>query len=579
GPVSAPQTGVAGFARVQLQGNQISIVGGEEVALKGVDGEVGFRLPTEYLKIDPNLFELRAYAGGYHFYSDDAEDNVTGVKGRLEVRVNDVIASIPGSRLTVDYEVSHDDVRETRHDVGLRMRIPLNGGQSVRSLASLSHQKRRMLDGVERDTDIVTGRSKREDVEDALTGTDLDRVAYADATNDVTTTSTTAGDNSLIIVNGTVTGNQEIQANQTLQGGGSTIEIRGRRTGIVLPFTASGTAGRLETPGDYTQNLLVNGSNIHVSGITIDGSYNSVTDANEGSWGLVIGTNSQNTFLTNLGVMNTYEAGVSSEDSVNVDVTVRDVRISNIETFGMRFGDESTIVVEGLTIDSSEGGLLFGDNNNEIHISNATITNNRGAGMRFGSGNGEIVISNSGITNSNGRDAMQFSSLNTDIEISNVTIRGDVGDAVELGHSNVAVISGLDVVGSDKGIAMISRNATAIITNSSFTDIGGKVFDSGNEATWSVQNSVINGAADDVFEFGTDDKLFVAGNTFLGDIAGNIFSFEQNGAEVQDGSTGNDISGVTFTAGGQVCAVVSGRTFSGSTINFLDGTTVSPPTC
>ncbi len=44
-------------------------------------------------------------------------------------------------------------------------------------------------------------------------------------------------------------------------------------------------------------------------------------------------------------------------------------------------------------------------------------------------------------------------------------------------------------------------------------------------------------------------------------------------------STGNDISGVTFTAGGQVCAVVSGRTFSGSTINFLDGTTVSPPTC
>ncbi|MEM9359408.1 MAG: inverse autotransporter beta domain-containing protein, partial [Pseudomonadota bacterium] len=31
GPVSAPQTGVAGFAQVQLQGNQISIVGGEEV--------------------------------------------------------------------------------------------------------------------------------------------------------------------------------------------------------------------------------------------------------------------------------------------------------------------------------------------------------------------------------------------------------------------------------------------------------------------------------------------------------------------------------------------------------------------
>ncbi|MEM9127895.1 MAG: inverse autotransporter beta domain-containing protein, partial [Pseudomonadota bacterium] len=162
GPVTAPQTGVAGFAQVQLQDNQIYMVGGEEVGLKGVDGEVGFRLPTEYLKVDPNLFELRAYAGGYHFYSDDAEDNVTGVKGRLELRVNDVIASIPGSRLTVDYEVSHDDVRDTRHDVGLRMRIPLSGGKPVQALASLSHQQRRMLDGIERDTDIVTGRSKRE---------------------------------------------------------------------------------------------------------------------------------------------------------------------------------------------------------------------------------------------------------------------------------------------------------------------------------------------------------------------------------------------------------------------------------
>ncbi|MEM9360969.1 MAG: inverse autotransporter beta domain-containing protein, partial [Pseudomonadota bacterium] len=83
GPVTAPQAGVAGFAQVQLQGDQIFINGMEEVGLKGIDGEVGLRLPTEYLKLDPNLFELRAYGGGYHFYSDDAEDNVTGVKGRL----------------------------------------------------------------------------------------------------------------------------------------------------------------------------------------------------------------------------------------------------------------------------------------------------------------------------------------------------------------------------------------------------------------------------------------------------------------------------------------------------------------
>ncbi len=571
GPVTAPQTGVAGFAQVQLQGNQISIVGGEEVGLKGVDGEVGFRLPTEYLKVDPDLFELRAYAGGYHFYSADAEDNVTGVKGRLELRVNDVIASIPGSRLTAEYEVSRDDVRDTRHNVGLRMRIPLSGGQPARALVSLSHQQRRMLDGVERDTDIVTGRSKREAVEDALTGTDFDRVAYANATTDVTTTSTTAGANSLIIVNGTVTGSQDIQANQTLQGGRSTIEIRGRRSGIVLPFTAPGTAGRLEMPDVNLDNLELNGSNIHVSGITIVGGI-----GDEGT-GLSMGDNHKNIYLTNLYISGTPDFGIRGGD--NNQVAISSVTLTEIDSDAINFNDDNVVLIYGVTIENTSGGGIDFDAYNTVTISDTRIENIDGEGIDFDINNQLISITNTVVTNTDGRDALQFSSGNANIKISNVTVRGDVGDAVELGHSNVAVISGLDVVGSDKGIAMITRNATAIVSNSTFTDIGGKVFDSGNEATWSVQNSVVNGASDDVFELGTDDKLFVAGNTFLGDIAGNIFSFEQDGAEVLDGSTGNDISGVTFTAGGQVCAVVSGRTFSGSAINFLDGTTVSPPTC
>lgn len=71
GPVTKPQTGVAGFAQVHLQGSQIFMTGGEEVGMKGVDGEIGFRLPTEYLSLNPNLFELRGYAGGYYFDNKD----------------------------------------------------------------------------------------------------------------------------------------------------------------------------------------------------------------------------------------------------------------------------------------------------------------------------------------------------------------------------------------------------------------------------------------------------------------------------------------------------------------------------
>ena len=576
GPVSKPQSGVAGYAQVQLQGNQIFMTGGEEVGMKGVDGEVGFRLPTENLRINPNIFELRAYGGGYHFYSDDAEDNVTGVKGRLELRVNDVIASLPGSRLTVDYEVSHDDVRDTRHDVGLRVRIPLNGSKPAPSLASLSHQQRRMLDGIERDTDIVTGRSKRENVEDALTGTDFDRVAYA--TTEVTTTSNTAGDNSLIILNGTVTGSQEIQANQTMQGGGSTIQVRGRRTGLVVPFTAPGTAGRLETPTTNGDNLQLNGSNIHISGITIVGNLGDPGDpgpGNEGN-GVSMWNNHKNIFLTNLEISKTWDSGILAGSDNEVEIT--GVTLKDIDADAINFESDNIVVIDDVTITSSSdvsppitrGGIDF-DDGNTVVITNTNIKDINGIGIDFGSDNTSIQISGTSITNTNGRNALEFSGGNSNIVISNVTIEGDgngsVNAAIELGLSNVAVIWGLHVDGSDRGINMVARGAEANISNSTFANIGGKVFDSGNEATWSLRNSVVNGADDDVFELGTDDKLFVEGNTFTGDIGGNIFSFERANAVVETGSTGN----VNNTTSGNLCEASGSGSFTGS-IEFVDGT-------
>jgi hypothetical protein len=109
---------------VILQGNNIFMVGGQEVGLHGVDGEVGVRLPVEMLRIDPSLIELRLYGGGFYFNNSDALDNVSGGKARAELRINDVIPAIPGSRLTAEYQVSHDEVRETRQVIGARLRLP-----------------------------------------------------------------------------------------------------------------------------------------------------------------------------------------------------------------------------------------------------------------------------------------------------------------------------------------------------------------------------------------------------------------------------------------------------------------------
>ena len=373
GPVTKPQAGVAGFAQVNLRGNQIVMTGGEEVGMMGVDGEVGVRLPTEFAKLDPNIFELRAYAGGYHFENDDAHEDITGVKGRLEFRINDVIASLPGSRLTVDYEVSHDDVRDTRHDVGMRLRIPLNGGKPAQSLASLSHQQRRMLDGVERDTDIVTARSKAEFVADALTGTNFDRVAYATTASGVTAPSNAAGGNSLIIVNGKVTGGQTLQGNQTLQGGGSTIQVRGRRTGLVVPFTAPGAAGRLTTPGGSDgANLILEGNNIHVAGISIDGFF---AGGDEGN-GVQIDNERRNIYLTDLTIMNTFDNAIRIGNGNQV--TILDSSISDTEGRGIRADNKNIVTIRGVTITDTDGiGIDFGTDN-EVWISESIIANTKG---------------------------------------------------------------------------------------------------------------------------------------------------------------------------------------------------------
>ena len=404
GPVTKPQTGVAGFAQLHLQGSQIYMTGGEEVGMKGVDGEIGFRLPTEYLKLNPKVFELRAYAGGYHFENDEALEDITGVNGRLEFRINDVIASLPGSRLTVDYEVSHDDVRDTRHDVGMRLRIPLNGGKSAQSLASLSHQQRRMLDGVERDTDIVTARSKAEFVADALTGTNFDRVAYASGTSVVTDTSNAAGDNSLIILNGEVQGAQSLQGNQTLQGGGSTIQVRGRKSGLVVPFTAPGDAGRLTSPVGVNDNLTLQGSNTHVAGITIVG--------NGGVAGTMFGE-----FLSN--------DGVDILDR-NKNIFLTDLNISQTFSAIRIVGDGNQVAVNGGLLWSNELGVVVSGDNNLLSMSGVTLDDIGPAGVVLSGDNNELIVSNSTF-GAGGRAIYFFVAANAKLHASGTDFYGPIG--------------------------------------------------------------------------------------------------------------------------------------------------------
>lgn len=157
-----------------------------------------------------------------------------------------------------------------------------------------------MMAGLERDTDIVTNNQaaattnattiettivskatkvavteEQETVLDDATNVMLNQVAFA---SDAASLSAAIanGANTLIIVQDSggqidvsATNGQALQAHQTIQGGASTIQIRGARTGTVVPFTAPGARPTLFSNANAA--IVTLARHTHVAGLNITG--------------------------------------------------------------------------------------------------------------------------------------------------------------------------------------------------------------------------------------------------------------------------------------------------------------------
>jgi len=329
GPITGPQAGAPGFTEVVLQGNNIFMVGGQEVGLHGIDGEVGVRLPLEMLRIDPSLIEFRLYGGGFFFDNSDALNDVAGGKVRAELRINDINPEIPGSRLTAEYQISHDDVRETRQVIGARLRLPLDP-PATPALASLTAQERR-IDPIERDIDVVTTPSKAEPVKDAPTKVEFEKVGYVQGGGDLTATSSAAGANSLIVATGgTITGSQQLLGQQTLQGGASTINVQGVKLGTIAPFTAPGTRPTFFNDQE-SSTISVLGCSEHIAGIDLKG-------ADPVDWGSV-----------------PFNAGITDDCSCTpvLNTFIENVNINQFAFAGISFGDGSEVTIRNRLLATS----------------------------------------------------------------------------------------------------------------------------------------------------------------------------------------------------------------------------------
>jgi hypothetical protein len=346
-----------------------------ELAFWGVDVEIGYRIPLERwglgavrtvgLKDGPlsagRYHDLRVYLGAYHFENTDFDEDIAGPRARAEWRIENILEDWNGSRLTLEAGWQHDDVRDNQFEGGLRLRIPL-GGRSAGPAYALSAQEMRMTEGLKRDRDIVTetafetssiGGGPPEPVEDAVTGVDFDSITFVNNGDDLNAALTGAGGNALLVAFGGATnfGGTTMLANQTLLGGGGSLQVRSRTTGLLYTYNAPGTRPTLQggDPGLTTAN------NSHINDVNIN---------TPGSIAIVVGSGQR--------------------------VFIDGVTITNASTGISATGTGSNLTVRNSTFSDGTAGILSGDENQALLIEN-NIFNNLGTGVVIGDASANVT--------------------------------------------------------------------------------------------------------------------------------------------------------------------------------------------
>lgn len=519
-PVTDPQTSPS-TAEVILKRNNIFMIGGEEVALYGFDGEIGYLLFGSPETKPGTRYELRAYGGGFWFDHSDAIDDVAGPSARVELRLDNLIPDWGGSRLTFDAGWSHDEIRDDVWEAGARVRIPLGG---LKTYALLSPQARRMQERIERDDDIVVVQSGPEKVFDTLTGVRFDRVAYVDPS--ITDASAQAGNNSLLIVNGEVTGPQELQGNQTLQGGKSTILVTGLKSGATTSFTAPGARATIN--GTVGPDLTLLGSNTHVAGFDITG----------GDIGILGGDGKRNIVLEQLDIFQVAASGIVFGS--NNRALIQNVELTSIAGTGISFGGDNDVVIRNTVLSFTGGSGINFNSGNDVTLHSIALTSIAGTGINFNSNN-DVVIQSAALS-STGGTGINFNSDNAAL-IRNATLTSIAGTGINFNSNNEVGIHG--AVLSSTGGSGINFNLdnTVTIQNVELTSIAGTGidFNSNNEAT--IRNATLNSVGGMGIQFNLDNRFDIRDVAMTSVASFGIDFNSDNEAAIQNvafSSIGND---------------------------------------
>ena len=396
-PVGDIEAALASANAALIEAGRLVFRAGEETALQGFDGEIGYRLP--FLTPD-DLTQIKLFAGGYWYTGEGVED-VPGVSARVELSRAGLPAFGNGSRLTLVAGLTYDEQYDTQGIFLARLRVPLGDTSGQAPYDPLYRR-------VERSDAIRTHVGATGAAEAAVyteTGAVAGRVVAIGAGDDAGTINArlvTAGDGALVLASGTVDVDSTVSlgTGQYLLGGGGALAVRGAVSGGTAVFRNALPAATLNGTDPLDDVLSLDGDRSAVASLALRGGRSGVVAAGVSNivmrdldisgtaeHGIALESVSGATIAaTRIHDLATCENNTECEWSIfnpNVvrnagiaalaveDMTIRDVTMENV-TYGLFVGSQYEEIDWENTITGQSGNLT---------VENLSIVNSRREGI------------------------------------------------------------------------------------------------------------------------------------------------------------------------------------------------------
>lgn len=480
-PVGKTEAEFDELTTVTVENEYLAIRQGYEVALHGVEAEVGVVLPV-FAEDEGRTLKLLANA--YHFDSDYT-DARTGGGLRAEVTVAELDAFLPGAELTFGAGVNYDSRDELTGTGFLRISAPLGGDE--------------LVERIERRKGVMTEAGALGDAQAALfsDGTATGKVAsISGTTSDLNGVIGGAGENGIILASGDITVDEtlELAAGQLLLGGGGVVQLIAADSGKSVSYTNTGatTTFRGSETGEPEDRVdviaMATGATVATLSITGGGAAISAVDADDVTITDVAIARSQNGIVLN-NVVGGRISDVSIEDIVcATDCTYSIYDPNVIKNAGISAVGVQDLMISDVTMEDVAHGVFIAstidengditDQAEDIHVSGLTIHESRGEGLYF-----------MGVTNATADD-IELINDGPVIELDNIVVS----------NSTDISLSNLHLVGGSNGVVFVSEIPLGIdvsgitVTDALIEDVygAGFMFQGGTNIT--LENVHIDGA-------------------------------------------------------------------------------------